>query len=168
MKLRQFQALWAGYCLWDSRKQKFKLFISSDNSSYLQHFLLVDDGLLALRCEEEAGGSPPVVGLVQQPLADLEEGGPLVRQNVPAVAHQVKHDVVTVLRPLHLVSILDIFHDLIKTHQSDLLSTSTVTKSNEFCRHLPEGIVKIIKIQIHVEQMPPNHSQGVCKNLERH
>lgn len=114
---------------------------------------MVDDGLLALWSEEEAGGSPPVVGLALQPLADLEEGGPLVREDVPAVAHQVKHDVVTVLWPLHFVTILDIFHDLIKRHQSDLSSTSTVTKSNEFYQHLPEGIVKIIKIQIHVEQI---------------
>ena len=73
---------------------------------------MVDDSLVALWCEKEAGLPPPVVGLVQEPLADLEEGWPVIRNQMPTVRHEVKQDVRTVLRPLHLVPVLHVLHDL--------------------------------------------------------
>ena len=81
-------------------------------SSHLQHFLLVDDGLPPLRSEEERCPPEPLVGVPHQSLADLQEGRPLVRDNVPTLGHQVEQNVRTVVWPLHLVSLLDVLHDL--------------------------------------------------------
>ena len=47
-------------------------------------------------------------------ITHLKEGGSLIGEEVPAVGHEVEHDIVTVLRPLHLVTVLDILHDLKK------------------------------------------------------
>ena len=77
------------------------------------------DCLVPLWSEEEAGLPPPVVGLVQEPLADLEEGWSVIRHQVPAVRHQIKQNVWTVLRPLHLVTILHVLHHLEYTNNEE-------------------------------------------------
>lgn len=82
------------------------------SNSHLQHFLLIDDGLSTLRSEEERCPPEPLVGVGDQSLADLEEGWSLVRDNVPTLGHQVKQNVGTVVRSLHLVSLLDVLHHL--------------------------------------------------------
>ena len=87
-------------------------YVLSRQSSHLQHFLLVDDGLPPLRSEEERCPPEPLVGVPHQSLADLQEGGPLVRDNVPTLGHQVEQNVRAVVWPLHLVSLLDVLHDL--------------------------------------------------------
>ena len=81
-------------------------------SSHLQHFLLVDDGLSTLWSVEERCPPEPLTGVPHQPLADLEEGWALVRKDVPTLGHQLEQNVRTVVRPLHLVPLLDVLHHL--------------------------------------------------------
>ena len=79
---------------------------------HLQHFLLIDDGLPALRSVEERSLSEPLIGLSHQSLTDLEECWSLVWDDVPALRHQLAEDVRAVVRPLHFVALLDVLHNL--------------------------------------------------------